>query len=556
MITQIVLPIVATLCAYFVLHASQILYRNLSSPLRRILPGPPIPHYVLGNFKEMAEDARLSSKWRAVYGKNYLFHGLFSISELYTGDLKALTHIIAHPEIYQRPPASRDASRRLMGEGILFAEAEQHKRHRRVMNPAFGPSQIRAVTEIFVEKAAQLRDIWAKQTHQQGENGSLDVFASLRKMTLDVIGRAGFGYDFNALNPTGHTNELNQAFTDLLHSPHSNIFSMIRLAQGTIPVLKLLPLPGARLVQSAHRRMMKIGGKIVHESKAAILATGNEDDANEKDALTMLSRQRDLLSTLLKANMAPGLTERQRLDEEEVISQIPAFFVAGNETVAAATAWALHLLSRHQSIQDQLRAEVTATATDSPTLDELNRLPFLEKVVRETLRLHAPALFMQRTAMTDDVLPLERPVVDAAGAEHWSLPIVKGQTVHLPIWGVNTDVDIWGADALEFRPDRWDDIPKATSGIPGIWGNQFTFLGGQHNCIGFRFALAELKVLLFILTRAFTYAPAVPEGGIEPLTGGTLQRPAVLRPQQQRKGRVASLPLRLSLVQNAQLDDY
>ncbi|KAJ7051515.1 cytochrome P450 [Mycena amicta] len=531
MLSQILLPIAATVAVYVLLHAFQIVYRNLSSPLRHILPGPRTPNFITGNFAEIAADPKLMSGWRKEFGPNFLFHGMFSVSELHTADLKALNHIIAHSDIYRRAEVNRDITRRLMGESILFAERDQHKRHRRVMNPAFGVAQIKAITEIFVDKAVQLCDLWGSQIAQQGGvegQGTVEVLSGLRKMTLDVIGRAGFGYEFNALEE-GKPSELNRAFTDLFHSPHSNLYGTVRLSQSMVPILKLLPLPGGKVLQSARARMYTIGSQIIKRSKASL--TAQAESEQDKDKEKPLGGRRDLLSILLKANMSAGLPESQRLSDAEVIAQIPAFFIAGHETTSSATAWALHALSLNKSAQTKLREELLTVDTENPTLDELNALPYLDQVVRETLRAHAPVVFTQRKAMVDDILPLSKPVVDKEGREHWSLPIPKGQMIHLPIWAVNTSTEIWGQDALEFRPERWDKTPEAASAIPGVWANLFTFFAGPQHCIGFRFSLAELKALLFTLIRAFEIDPAVPQGGIGPFTTGLitlLQRPAVV----------------------------
>lgn len=91
----------------------------------------------------------------------------------------------------------------------------------------------------------------------------------------------------------------------------------------------------------------------------------------------------------------------------------------------------------------------------------------------------------------------------------------------LAIMAVNHSTEIWGADALEFNPDRFarissdSDPEKAhiANQVPGVWGNLLTFLGGTRNCIGYRFALAEIKVILFVLMRSFTFEnlPSKPE---------------------------------------------
>ncbi|KAJ7453464.1 hypothetical protein FB451DRAFT_1050264, partial [Mycena latifolia] len=84
----------------------------------------------------------------------------------------------------------------------------------------------------------------------------------------------------------------------------------------------------------------------------------------------------------------------------------------------------------------------------------------------------------------------------------------------------------WGDDAADFRPERWEDIPEAVHRLPGVWANLLTFLAGPHNCIGFRFSLAQQKVLLFVLLRAFEFERTVPDGEIQ-WSSRVLQSPFV-----------------------------
>ncbi|KAJ7115351.1 cytochrome P450 [Mycena epipterygia] len=526
MISQILLPIATTLLCYVLFHVVQIVYRDFTSPLRHVV-GPRNPSFVLGNFKEM-DDHKLAEKWRNEFGRNFRLKGLFSISELHTSDIKALNHIVTNSSVYQRAPTNRANTRRLLGKGILGVEMDEHKRHRRIMNPAFGVAQIRVITEVFMEKAIQLRDIWAREVAQ--EHGPIEVLSDLRRMTLDVIGQAGFNYQFDALDSNGKPNELNQVFTQLLHSKYANVYATIHRAQSIVPILKLLPMPGNQVLAAAHTKMHSIGSQLVSKSKASIKASEGEKT---------LSSRRDLLSVLLKANMATNTPENQRLSEAEVIAQIPTFFVAGHETTSLSSAWALHALSLNTVAQTKLREELLTISTDNPTMDELNSLPYLDMVIRETMRVHSPVVFTQRMAMKDDVLPLAKPYIDKAGKSHDSLLIPKGQMIHIPILAVNTDKEIWGNDANEFIPERWEKLPEAVSDIPSVWANLFTFFAGPTNCIGFRFALVEMKALLFTLIRAFEFEPAVPKGGIGSSAAGLLQRPSVLA----HKGEGTALPL-------------
>ncbi|KAF7364387.1 hypothetical protein MSAN_01099400 [Mycena sanguinolenta] len=513
MILQILLPVAATLLCYFIFHASQILYRNLTSPLR-FVGGPKSPSFILGNFKEMGEDAYLTGKWRAQFGGTFRFHGLFSTSELHTTDIKAINHVVNKPDIYQKAPSLLSATELLIGRGILAVENENHRRQRRALNPAFGLPQVRLLTEIFIEKAIQLRDIWATQVAEESGGARIEVTSWLRRMTLDVIGQAGFNYQFNALNAHEKPNELNDAFTELLHSPHATRYAGFRAAQGIAPILKLFPGPGQNLVRAARMKMFRIGKQIVNRSKADIKAAKAEKD---------LGKQRDLLSTLLKANLSAVIPDSQRLDDAEVVGQIPAFFFAGHETTSLATSWALHALSTNLAAQSKLREELLTIATDNPSMDELNSLPYLEAVVRETMRVHAPVINTQRMAVEDDIMPPGQTLYRPARK------LTRQSTrIHIPILAINTDKEIWGEDASEFRPERWEKVPDSANAIPGVWANLLTFFAGPHNCIGFRFSLVEIKALLFTLVRAFEFEEATAKGAIGRFTVGFLQRPAVL----------------------------
>lgn len=76
---------------------------------------------------------------------------------------------------------------------------------------------------------------------------------------------------------------------------------------------------------------------------------------------------------------------------------------------------------------------------------------------------------------------------------------------------MNTSTEVWGPDADDFKPERHfkQDLPAGMAAnrkaVPGVWGNILTFLGGTRNCIGYRFALAEMKVILFVLMRHLTF---------------------------------------------------
>jgi len=485
----------ATLLAYGLYKVIKLIYGEVTSPLRD-LPGPKSSSWIYGNFKEIweAENSVLHEKWVQQYGPTLRYKGFLGLTRLYTMDTKALNHVLMNSYDYQKPAPARFNLAEILGDGVLVTEGDKHKQQRKVMNPAFGQAQIRDLTEIFVDKSLQLRDIWAAESSKQGGTGRIDVLSWLSRMTLDVIGKAGFAYSFESLNSDAKPNELSQAFSVLFRV--GTKLTMIPMLRAWFPFLRFLPTEHDAEIRQARDTMSRIGYKLLQESKAI--------------GETSSSKARDLLSVLVRANMAKDLPESQRLSDEDVLAQVPTFIVAGHETTSTGTTWALYALTQSPKVQRKLREELLTVDTDNPTMDQLNSLPYLDMVVRESLRVHAPVPSTMRVAMKDDVLPLSKPFTDRKGNVHEGIRVSKGQTLMIPILALNRDKSIWGQDALEFRPERWESIPEAASSIPGIWGNMLTFLGGPRACIGYRFSLVEMKALLFTLVRAFEFELAVP----------------------------------------------
>ena len=132
-------------------------------------------------------------------------------------------------------------------------------------------------------------------------------------------------------------------------------------------------------------------------------------------------------------------------------TEVPTFLVTGHETTSTSTTWCLYAITRNPAIQRKLREELLTLDTETPTMEELNSLPYLEKVVHETLRLHAPVTFTSRVATRDDVLPVSQPYTDRDGNVCTEIPIAKGDRILIPIIALHTSKEIWGEDALEFK---------------------------------------------------------------------------------------------------------
>ncbi|QRW08852.1 cytochrome P450 family protein [Ceratobasidium sp. AG-Ba] len=461
-----------------------------------------------------AQNSNLWEEWVEKYGKTFRYHSWFGCYHLGTMDMRAINYVLSNSTIFPKSERNRRALARVLGPGLLSAELHAHKRQRRIMNPSFGPAQIRGLAPTFCEKSNQLRDIWLDLISGNPEGVTIDVLQGLGRATLDIIGTTGFGYEFNSLQD-GDEDELAQAFAKIFDSDEE--LTKFKILKSVICGALGIPTEESRRLENNIAVTKRIGKRIVDDKKMLLIQEEKEGAA---------SSARDLLSLLIKSNMAQGTMSDQSMSDEEVLGQISTFLAAGHETTSTSTAWALYALTLHPTVQTKLRQELlTSGLGDSPSMADLEKLPYLDKVVHEVLRVHPAAPMVARQAVQDAVIPVGESYKDVHGISHNEIRVQKWDTVMVPIKAMNRSKDVWGDDALDFRPERWDDLPPLVKEMPGVWGHLMTFVHGNQSCIGFRFAVVEMKALLYSLLRSIEFA-IDPEIEIEGKTG-IVTRPCV-----------------------------
>ncbi|KIR63999.1 cytochrome P450 [Cryptococcus bacillisporus CA1873] len=484
----------------------------------RNLPGPPSDSWFWGVIPTLIKSPPSvpHSMWTDEYGPTIRYRVALGAQRFLTIDPTALNYILSHIDLFPKPSRVRKALSDLLGNGLLTTEGYTHKRQRKALNPSFSPAAIRGMVPIFYDKAYELKTkllgiISDDETEQASptpcikedevEGGKkIDVMKYLGKTTLDVIGIVGFSYDFKALSEPH--NELSEAYSKMFQaSMDANFWDFLR---GAIPLVNKLPNKRATEIAARKAVTLRIGKKIVEDKKREVMSAHSEGLEKREDIGD------DLLSILIKANMASDVKPEQKLSDEEVLDQITTFMLAGNETSSTALTWILYSLTQHPECQKRLREEVLAVADDRPSLETLNSLPYMDAVIRETLRLNAPAPGTLREAKQDAVIPLSMPVIGRDGKQINSVRINKGTVVFIPILTVNTSPAIWGPDARIFNPNRHlktssNSFGGANMHVPGVWGNMLSFLGGARNCIGYKLALAEISTILFVLMRSFEF---------------------------------------------------
>jgi cytochrome P450 len=201
----------------------------------------------------------------------------------------------------------------------------------------------------------------------------------------------------------------------------------------------------------------------------------------------------DLLGMLLSAVDEEG--DGSMLSDREVRDQMSTIFLAGHETTASGVTWAGWVLASHPDVAARAAAEVDEVLGGRvPVFEDIARLPYLGAVIKETLRLHSPAVGTF----------LRTPVEDVRIGE-WLIP--KGSLVSILSFVPQTDAR-WFAEPQRFDPARF--LGDAAKHIER--GAYIPFGTGPRVCIGSSFAAMEMTLILATLLQRFTLRPAPGQG--------------------------------------------
>jgi cytochrome P450 len=342
--------------------------------------------------------------------------------------------------------APRDSAWYRTSTGLLTMNGARHKQQRRLMQPAFHRKQVDGYRDEMVTLIQRMLDGW------QAKAGRADVFDiahELRQLTLMIASQTLFGVDATA-------------------DADSIGYKMERwIKANAAPSITLLPynLPG-----TGYRRVLQVSEQLEAEIKAIIEHKRAHSDEH-----------RDVLSTLISVRDEDGTA----LTDAELIGQAAILFIAGHETSANALTWALFLLAQHPHIASDLLDELDSVLHgDAPSVEQLGRLPLLERVVKESMRLLPPVSASQRLSTAPFKLgPYELP-------KHAAVTYSPYITHRIP--------ELY-EDPQRFMPQRWETIdPSPYEYLP--------FGAGPRMCIGWSFAMMELKLTLAMLHQRFRMA--------------------------------------------------
>ncbi|KAL0941168.1 Cytochrome P450 52A13-like protein 2 [Colletotrichum truncatum] len=212
------------------------------------------------------------------------------------------------------------------------------------------------------------------------------------------------------------------------------------------------------------------------------------------DAIAASDEARKRGDSVAQYDFLDVLRDRCAGDTSEVREQVLGLLAAGRDTTASLMSWTWYCLLRSPRVFSKLRGKVLDTfgtysrdPGENVTFASLKQCTYLQHVLSETLRLHSVVPFNSRRALRDTTLP-------SGGGPDGASPVFvpEGMEVNFSTHVLHRRKDLWGADADEFVPERWEEKRGAAS---AAW-HFVPFNGGPRICIGQQLALTEAGYVL------------------------------------------------------------
>jgi cytochrome P450 len=333
------------------------------------------------------------------------------------------------------------ANRELLGNGLLISEGETWQRQRRLMQPAFGRERIVGYGRTMVASTEKMLGGW-----RDGE--TRDIHKEMMALTLDIAARTLISVEIASVS-------------DRIAKALEAILIVAARPARILSLVRKFPSRTERNYVSAVRDLDEIVYGIIRERRAARSAGATQSTP-------------DLLGMLLAAQDedGSGMTDKQIRDETLTL------LLAGHETTAIALSWAWYLLSENPATERKLHDELESVLGGRvPAVEDLPRLPYTERVVKEAMRLYPPAYIILRLSVED--------------CEMGGYKIPRGSSVGTSSWVVHRDARFF-PDPEKFLPERWTE--EFQRSLPRY--AYFPFGGGPRVCIGAQFAMMEAMLAL------------------------------------------------------------
>ncbi|XP_011871719.1 PREDICTED: cytochrome P450 4C1-like [Vollenhovia emeryi] len=385
-----------------------------------------------------------------------------------------------------------------LGNGLLTSTGKQWFHDRKLIGPTFHFSILDQFAVVLSEKAELLTECLEREI-ETDLGKAVDIFPFVVNAALDIICETAMGVNIRA-------QETVTKYTSTVHTASRLIMDRILRPWYWIDSL-YYSLPAGKEYQSTLNTLHGFTKEVISKKKAERQSQSYTELQNEDDEFNIGKRQRKAFLDLLLEQNAKDDTP---LTDDELRAQVDTFMFEGHDTTAVAITWALFLLGNNLEHQEKVHEELEEVFRDSDapaSVKELSQLKYLDRVIKETLRIF-PSVPLISRELTEEVK-----------LDNYTIP--KGVNVTLAIQLIHRNPQVW-PDPTKFDPDRF--LPENSKNR-----NPYAYVpfsAGPRNCIGQRFALLEEKIVLTAILRKWRVRSAKTFEAIK--YGGSL----ILRPSE------------------------
>ncbi|KAM9328434.1 cytochrome P450 4F3 [Pholidichthys leucotaenia] len=384
-----------------------------------------------------------------------------------------------------------------LGQSLLISNGEDWARRRRLLTPAFHFGILKNYVIMFNSSAKTMHNKWFRLLAESNTN--IELFSYVTLMTLDSLLKCAFSYKSNCQeSPSEYVSAIVE-LSDLIIARRHNILHHWDWIYWRTQKGKQFK----RAISVVHR----FTREVVQKRRALIEQQKTTD--TQSNITPAPQRKKDFVDIILLSEDKNG----QGLTDEEIQAEADTFMFAGHDTTASAICWTLYNLARHTHYQEKCRQEVVdlMEGRDEHEIEweDLSGLPFTTMCIKESLRLHCPVQAVTRRYTQDMELPGD-------------CTVPAGTICLVSIYGTHHNPAVW-ANPHEYDPLRFD-----RANLKSISSHAFIpFSSGPRNCIGQKFAMAELQVVVALTLLRFRLTPGEnPELGSS--SGGVRRLPQLV----------------------------
>ncbi|XP_017126253.1 probable cytochrome P450 4ad1 [Drosophila elegans] len=449
-------------------------YIDHMAGIMEMIPGP-TPYPFVGNLFQFGLKPDEYPKKVLQYCRKYDFQGFRSLVflqyHMMLSDPAEIQNILSSSSLLYKEHLY-SFLRPWLGDGLLTSSGARWLKHQKLYIPAFERQAIEGylrVTHRTGEQFVQKLD---------GLSATQEIFDAqelVAKCTLDIVCEIATGQGSSSLN--GEPSDLHGAIKDLCDVVQERTFSIVKRFDA------LFRLTSYYLKQ---RRALSL----LRSELNRIIAQRRHKLALENTSQPGQSINKPFVDVLLSAKL-----DGRALKEREIIEEISTFIFTGHDPIAAAISFTMYTLSRHSEIQQKAFEEQQRifgnNLSGEADLICLDKMYYLELIIRETLRLYPSVPLIART---------NRKPIDINGTK-----VAKRTTVIMCLIAMGYNEKYFD-DPCTFRPERFENA-NGNVGIEAF--KSVPFSAGPRRCIAEKFAMYQMKALLSQLVRRFEILPAV-----------------------------------------------